>query len=95
MRAQKRCGIARIAFRGEKEHLVAIRPHGGHLVSQTLRWPDEVRAADVGDYSKTRLAKKELDMAKLLVWSFLAGFSERLVPDTLAGMETRASNPQN
>ncbi|MER8543840.1 hypothetical protein NKJ87_29065 [Mesorhizobium sp. M0027] len=30
------------------------------------------------------------DLAKLLVWSFLAGFSERLVPDTLDRTEARA-----
>lgn len=31
-----------------------------------------------------------VDLAKLLVWSFLAGFSERLVPDTLDRTEARA-----
>jgi hypothetical protein len=31
------------------------------------------------------------DMAKLLVWSFLAGFSERLVPDALTRTEAEGS----
>jgi hypothetical protein len=31
------------------------------------------------------------ELAKLVVWSFIAGFSERLVPDTLVKMEGRAS----
>jgi hypothetical protein len=30
------------------------------------------------------------DLAKLIVWSFLAGFSERLVPDAIAKSEARA-----
>ena len=30
------------------------------------------------------------DMAKLLVWSFIAGFSERLVPDTIDRTEARS-----
>jgi hypothetical protein len=33
-----------------------------------------------------------LDLAKLLVWSFIAGFSERLVPDSLAQTESRATD---
>jgi hypothetical protein len=32
------------------------------------------------------------DYAKTLVWSFIAGFAERLVPDTLQGL-TRAAQP--
>jgi hypothetical protein len=32
------------------------------------------------------------DMAKLLIWSLIAGFSERLVPDTIARTEARASS---
>lgn len=35
-----------------------------------------------------------LDMAKLLVWSFIAGFSERLVPDTLARTEAQATKKE-
>ncbi|HYI64057.1 MAG TPA: hypothetical protein VEW71_04155 [Allosphingosinicella sp.] len=32
------------------------------------------------------------DMAKLLIWSFIAGFSERLVPDTITRTEARATS---
>jgi hypothetical protein len=34
-----------------------------------------------------------LELAKLLVWSFLAGFSERLLPDSLERVEGKASAP--
>ena len=33
-----------------------------------------------------------VDLAKLLVWSFIAGFSERLVPDTIGRVENEAGN---
>jgi hypothetical protein len=32
-----------------------------------------------------------VELAKLLIWSFLAGFSERLIPDTLARTEAQAN----
>jgi hypothetical protein len=35
------------------------------------------------------------DLAKLLVWSFLAGFSERLIPDTLERVETHARDGES
>lgn len=35
------------------------------------------------------------DLAKLLVWSFLAGFSERLVPDALSKTEAQAKGKEN
>ena len=41
---------------------------------------DEWHPAEASDYVKT------------LVWSFIAGFAERLVPDTLQGL-TRAAQP--
>lgn len=33
----------------------------------------------------------DIDIAKVLVWSFIAGFSERLVPDTLTRVEGKAA----
>ncbi|MHC2355547.1 hypothetical protein ACVMB3_005068 [Sinorhizobium meliloti] len=37
----------------------------------------------------------EIDVMKLLVWSFLGGFSERLVPRTLEGIEGRVTKIKN
>ena len=31
------------------------------------------------------------DLAKLLVWSFIAGFSERMIPDSLSSLQARAT----
>ena len=36
-----------------------------------------------------------IDYAKLIVWSFLAGFAEQLVPDTLDRLKTRAKSSEN
>ncbi|TGR84243.1 hypothetical protein EN866_33545 [Mesorhizobium sp. M2D.F.Ca.ET.223.01.1.1] len=46
----------------------------------------------VMDPSGLSILGPTVDLAKLLVWSFLAGFSERLVPDTLDRTEARAKN---
>jgi len=45
MRSSKRIGIGRISMRAG-ENIAIIRPHGNGIVLETLRYPDEVRAAD-------------------------------------------------
>jgi DNA end-binding protein Ku len=45
MESTHRAGIATLVMRG-KEHVVAIFAEGGLLTAQTLRFHDEVRAAD-------------------------------------------------
>lgn len=40
-------------------------------------------------------AETHAELAKLMVWSFIAGFSERLVPDTLTSIEARADKTQD
>ncbi|MER9227070.1 hypothetical protein NKI39_15800 [Mesorhizobium sp. M0664] len=56
--------------------------------------PTGVSAAHDGtmDPSGLTILNPTADLAKLLVWSFLAGFSERLVPDTLDRTEARSKN---
>lgn len=70
MKAEKKVGIARVAFR-EREHLAVIRPVGNYLVLNTLYWSDEIRepAYTVGP---DKVNKQELDLARMLVTN-LAG----------------------
>jgi hypothetical protein len=60
---------------------------GGHLINGILfpntdglaRWPDLLFSA--------------AELAKLVVWAFLVGFAERLMPDMLDRMVAKAGNP--
>lgn len=62
-------GIARMVMH-IKEHLVALLPAGPALMLGTLRWPNEVRAADqlnLPAQGKAQLKDAELDMARQLI----------------------------
>jgi DNA end-binding protein Ku len=37
--------VAKIAFR-DREHLCAVQPNNGHLLLNTLHWPDEIRSTE-------------------------------------------------
>ena len=41
------------------------------------------------------MAKPEPNLAKLIIWAFLGGFSERLVPDFLARTEANSAKPSS
>ena len=45
LRSEKKAGLCQITLRG-KEHLAAIRPCGDGLLLETLRYAEEIRAAD-------------------------------------------------
>ncbi|QAY72338.1 Ku protein [Agromyces protaetiae] len=69
-----RTAIVRMALR-QKSSLAALRVHGDVLMVQTLRWADEVRAADfknLGD--DVKITDKELALSKQLVESLVADF---------------------
>ena len=62
-----RVGIGTFVMR-QREHLAALRPAGKALMVTTLRFIDEIRAADDLEIpTEGKLQKKEIDLAKKLV----------------------------
>jgi DNA end-binding protein Ku len=58
--------IGKLAMR-QKEQLVAIRPHEGHLTVEVLLYPDEVRPYEGTDISDVTVSKDEMKMAFALI----------------------------
>ena len=58
--------IGKLAMR-QKEQLVAIRPHEGHLTVEMLLYPDEVRPFEGIDVSHVKVSKDEMKMAFALI----------------------------
>ena len=64
MESQKKAGIAKTVL-GTKETLVLLRVRGGKMLVNTLYFHSEIQQAPVVE--KSKLTKKELDMAKNLI----------------------------
>ena len=77
MEASEKVGIARVVIRS-KEQLVAIRPREGILAMETMLFSDEVvppdDVADMPEGKKTKVSKKEVDMAQQLIESLTTEF---------------------
>ncbi len=58
--------IGKLAMR-QKEQLVAIRPHEGHLTVEMLLYPDEVRPFEGIDVSDVKVSQAEMKMAFALI----------------------------
>ena len=72
--------VAKIAFR-DREHLCAVQPNNGHLLLNTLHWPDEIRSTEGlagAEDGNVRVSPKELQMAKSLIRSLA---EERFEPE--------------
>jgi len=71
----KKVAVAKIAFR-DREHLAALSPLDGHMLMNTLHWPDEIRALDGirGIEGSTKISDRELQMAKTLIESLADSF---------------------
>jgi DNA end-binding protein Ku len=71
----KKVAVAKIAFR-DREHLAALSPLDGHMLMNTLHWPDEIRALDGirGIEGSTKISERELQMAKTLIESLADSF---------------------
>src|SRR5262249_26791588 len=59
-------GIARLAMH-RREHFVILRPGNSGLIAHTMFFRQEIRADQEYNADPTLVARKELDMAKLLI----------------------------
>jgi len=65
--------IAKLAMHG-REHIVLIRPHADTMVLHTLFYPNELHQANRAAPKSTKLAAKEMELAKSLVQHLAAPF---------------------
>ena len=73
--------IAKLAMHG-REHIVLIRPHDETLVLHTLFYPNELHEANRAAPKSTKLAPKEMELAKSLVQHLAAPFKPATFLDT-------------
>ena len=77
-----RVGVGTFVMR-QREHLAALRPAGKALMVTTLRFPDEIRAAEDLDLpGDEKLGKKEIDLAMKLVDTLADDFDPSEYHDT-------------
>jgi DNA end-binding protein Ku len=65
-----------------REHIVLIRPHAETMVLHTLFYPNELHEANRGAPKSTKLAPKEMELAKSLVQHLAAPFKPSTFDDT-------------
>jgi DNA end-binding protein Ku len=84
MEEANRVGIARVVIRS-KEQLVAIRPHDGILMMETMLFGDEiVPPSDLGDMpalDEFKVSEKEVGMARQLIESLSTDFDPTAYKD--------------
>jgi len=101
-----RMALTKIAIR-QREALAAIRVRDGVLVLHTMRWPDEIRAAEFGFLDEDITVRpQELKMADSLIESMVADFDPEefsddyreamtaLIERKQAGGEVHAPEPE-
>jgi len=78
----KKVAVAKIAFR-DREHLAALSPLDGHMLMNTLHWPDEIRSVEGirGVDNSVKITDRELQMAKTLVESLADSFDPERFQD--------------
>jgi DNA end-binding protein Ku len=84
LKETERTAVAKVAFR-DREHLCALQPSDGHILLNTLNWPDEIRSVEgirglEGD-GEVKIAPRELEMAKVLVESLSDEFDPQRYHD--------------
>ncbi len=90
-----RMALTKIAIR-QREALAAIRVRDGVLVLHTMRWPDEIRAAEFGFLDEDITVRpQELKMADSLIESMVADFDpDEFSDDYREAMTTLIENKQ-
>ncbi|MBA3368222.1 MAG: Ku protein [Geodermatophilaceae bacterium] len=90
-----RMALTKIAIR-QREALAAIRVRDGVLVLHTMRWPDEIRAAEFGFLDEDITVRpQELKMADSLIESMVADFDpEEFSDDYREAMTALIENKQ-
>jgi len=78
MEEEKKAGIAKTVF-GTKETLVLIRARDGKMLVNTLYFHSEIQKAPSVETSK--IAKKELDLAKSLILQMTGKFEPQKYKD--------------
>ena len=61
----------------------------------TIDCLDGKTCSDITELMRNYVPKGPPDYGKALVWAFVAGFSERLVPDLLQGLVTKEHGSDN
>src|SRR5215831_12722868 len=66
MRVKGVVGLGKIAMRN-KEQLCILRPYNGHLMMETLYWPDEVRLSEMPELPDVAATDTEIAMADQII----------------------------
>jgi DNA end-binding protein Ku len=73
-------GVAKIAMHN-REHIVVLRPGPKGILLHTMYYPDEIRQVEEFRTDTSLVKPKELEMAKMLIDSLLAGFEPEKYKD--------------
>ncbi len=80
LKKTKKLGVATFVMR-QKEHLSLIGVYKAALVLHVIRFQDEIRSTEELELPKTKIAKKEMDMAMSLIEQYTEKFDFKKFKD--------------